>query len=55
MIIERERENTYKQMDIGIRETGSIIIRKVMERTITTPIKISIKDSGRKMKKKGME
>ena len=41
-----ERENTNGQMEKGIRETGSIITRKVMGHTITK-IKISIKDSTR--------
>ena len=49
---EREKKNT--QMEISMWETGSIINKKVMARTIATVLKISIKDSGRTIKVKGM-
>jgi hypothetical protein len=42
-------------MEIGIRETSSKFKRKVMGHTIKTALKISIKDSTRTIKKKGME
>jgi len=42
-------------MEIGIRETSSIISKKVMGHTITTPFNRSIRDSSRTIKEKGME